>query len=144
VVRISRQEVHFREQGFSSPRDGMVPQLKIGRTILGVVAGYVTNALLVGITEAIYVRFLNRRKYFVVDLLTQIFATIIGGYLCCFTAQRGMKIAAISLTILGLIVGLTSLVMTWNAEPHWYGIALLSVYAPCVWTGYTLIPRENK
>jgi hypothetical protein len=56
----------------------MVPQLKIGRTILGVFAGYVTNASLVGITEAIYVRFLDGWKYFVVDPLTQIFATIIG------------------------------------------------------------------
>jgi LytS/YehU family sensor histidine kinase len=124
--------------------DGMVAQLKIGRTILGVFAGYVTNALLVGITEAIYARFLDGRKYFVVDLLTQIFATIIGAYLCCFIAQRGRKIAAISLTILGLIIGFISLVMTWNAEPHWYGIALLSVYGPCVWTVYTLMPGETK
>lgn len=122
----------------------MVPQLTIGRRILGVFAGYVTNALLVGITEAIYVRFLDRRKYLVADLLTQIFATIIGAYLCCFIAQRGRKIAAISLTILGLIIGLISLVTTWNAEPHWYGIALLSVYAPSVWMGYTLMPGENK
>jgi LytS/YehU family sensor histidine kinase len=121
-----------------------VPQLKAGRTILGVIAGYFTNALMVGITEAIYVRFLDGRKYFVVDLSTQIFATIIGGYLCCFIAQRGRRIAATSLMILGLIIGLTSLVMTWNAEPHWYGIALLSVYAPCVWTGYWLMARENK
>ena len=30
-----------------------MPQLKVGRTILGVIAGYVTNAVLVGITEAI-------------------------------------------------------------------------------------------
>jgi LytS/YehU family sensor histidine kinase len=122
----------------------MVPQLKIGRTILGVFAGYVTNALLVGITEAIYVRFLDRRKYFVADLLTQIFATIIGAYLCCFIAKRGRKIAAISLATLGLIIGLISLVTTWNAEPHWYGIALLSVFAPCVWMGYTLMPREHR
>jgi hypothetical protein len=122
----------------------MVPQLKVGRTILGVIAGYVTNAVLVGITEATYARSLDGRKYFVVDLITQIFATIIGGYLCCLIAQSGRGIAAISLTILGLIIGLTSLMMTWNTEPHWYGIALLSVYAPCVWTGYALMPRETK
>jgi LytS/YehU family sensor histidine kinase len=118
--------------------------LKVGRTILGVIGGYVTNALLVGITEAIYFRFLDGWKYFVVDLSTQIFATIIGGYLCCFIAQRGRRIAATSLTILGLIIGLISLVMAWNVEPHWYGIALLSVYAPCVWTGYALMPREQN
>jgi hypothetical protein len=124
--------------GFSHPPDGMVPQLKVGRTILGVIAGYITNALLVGITEAIYARFLDGRKYFVVDLITQIFATIVGGSLCCFIAQSGRGIAAISLTILGLIIGSASLIMTWNAEPHWYGIALLSVYGPCVWMGYAL------
>jgi hypothetical protein len=29
-------------------------------------------------------------------------------------------------------------------RPHWYGIALLSVFGPCVWTGYTLMHGENK
>lgn len=121
-----------------------MPQLKFGPTILGVIAGYATNAVLVWITETTYARFLDGWKYFVVDLLTQIFATIIGGYLCCFIAQRGSRIAATSLMILGLIIGLTSLVMTWNAEPHWYGIALLFVYAPCVWAGYGLVIRHKN
>ena len=119
-------------------------QVKMGRTVLGVIAGYLTNAALVGITEFAYVRWMDARKYFVVDLATQVGATVIGGYLCCLIAQRAMRIAATSLMALGLVIGTTSLVTSWNAEPHWYGIALLAVYAPCVWIGYALLLWLNE
>jgi len=84
------------------------------------------------------------RKYFVVDLVTQVIATIIGGMLCCLIAQHAKRIAAPSLMALGLMIGTTSLVTSWNAEPHWYKIALLAVYAPCVWIGYALLLWRNK
>ena len=119
-------------------------QAKMDRTVLGVIAGYLTNAALVGVTEVAYVRWMDAHKYFVVDLVTQVVATIIGGYLCCLIAQRTKPIAATSLMALGLVIGSTSLVTSWNAEPHWYGIALLAVYAPCVWTGYALLLWRNK
>jgi hypothetical protein len=82
-----------------------MPPAKAGRTILAVVAGYGANAVLVGVTEAIYVKFLDGYKYFMVDLLTQIIATIVGGWLCCLIAQRRARISAVSLTILGLVIG---------------------------------------
>ena len=116
----------------------------MGHTVLGVIAGYLTNAALVGITEFAYVRWMDARKYFVVDLATQVGATVIGGYLCCLIAQRAMRIAATSLMALGLVIGTTSLVTSWNAEPHWCGIALLAVYAPCVWIGYALLLWLNE
>jgi len=121
-----------------------VSQVKMGRTVLGVIAGYLTNAALVGITEFAYVRWMDARKYFVVDLATQVGATVIGGYLCCLIAQRAMRIAATSLMALGLVIGTTSLVTSWNAEPHWYGIAVLAVYAPCVSTRYALLLWLNE
>jgi hypothetical protein len=116
----------------------------MGRTVLGVISGYLTNAALVGITEFAYVRCMDARKYFVVDLATQVGATVIGGYLCCLIAQSAKRIAATSLMILGLLIGAASLVTSWNAEPHWYGMALLAVYAPCVWMGYALLLWRNK
>lgn len=118
--------------------------IKIGRTILGVIVGYLTNAAMVGMTEAIYVKVFDRRTYLEVDLLTQVVATIVGGYLCCSIARRGKGAAAAGLTVLGLLIGLTSLLTAWNAEPHWYGIALLFVYAPCVWTGYAITNRKKE
>jgi hypothetical protein len=114
---------------------------RVGRMILAVMTGYVTNAVLVGATEVIYVRFIDSRKYFMVDLMTQVVATILGGYLCSLIAQGRKRIAAASLTVLGLLIGTVSLVTSWHGEPHWYGIALLSVYAPCVWAGYGLVRR---
>ncbi len=36
---------------------------------------------------------------------------------------------------LGVTVGTVSLIAFWKTEPHWYGIALLAVYPPCVWIG---------
>lgn len=116
-------------------------RVEIGHTILGVIAGYVANAILVGVTEPTYGRFLTARIYFVADLITQVVATTIGGYLCCLIAQSGKRYAATILTVVGLLIGTASLITSWNAEPHWYGIALLSVYAPCVRIGYALTRR---
>jgi hypothetical protein len=52
--------------------------------------------------------------------------------------RRARGIAATTLMALGLMIGTTSLVTSWNTEPRWYGIALLAVYAPGVWIGYAL------
>ena len=39
---------------------------------------------------------------------------------------------------LGILIGTLSLFNSWNAEPHWYVIALFVAYPPCVWIGWTL------
>jgi hypothetical protein len=95
-----------------------VSLVKMGRTVLDVIAGYLTNAALVGVTEVAYVRWIDAHKYFVVDLVTQVVATIIGGYLCCLIAQSAKRIAATSLMILGLLIGAAAPFTSWNAEPH--------------------------
>ena len=87
-----------------------VPEARRGRTFLSVIAGYLTNAALVGISEIAYVRWLDVRMYFVVDVVTQIVATIIGGYICCRIAQHAKRVAATSLMALGLTIGTISFV----------------------------------
>ncbi len=119
-------------------------KVRVARIVLGVIAGYLTNAALVGVTEASYGRWMDARKYFIVDLVTQVVATIIGGYLCCLIAQCGKRMAATGVMILGLLIGAASLFTSWKAEPHWYGVALLAVYSPCVWTGYALLLWRNQ
>lgn len=118
-------------------------RVEAARTILGPVAGYAANAAMIAVTEAIYTRYIDARAYFVVDLITQVVATIIGGAVCCLIARRKKRIAVTGLTVLGLLIGTASLITSWNDEPHWYAIALLSVYAPCVWIGFALMNRED-
>jgi hypothetical protein len=74
----------------------------VGRAILSVVTGYVANAPLVGVTEALYVRIFAPGEYFVVDVATQSAATMIASYLCCVIAQGAKRIVAIGPTALGL------------------------------------------
>lgn len=119
----------------------------VARIILAVVAGYIANGILVVATEHL----LSFRApgadathplyYFVVDLISQCLYTVVGGYLCCVIARPAQRAAMGSLMGLGVLVGTVSLASSWKAEPHWYGIALLAVYPPCVWIGWTLKDR---
>jgi phosphotransferase system glucose/maltose/N-acetylglucosamine-specific IIC component len=117
-------------------RDG-----RVLRTVLGVIAGYATNAILVGVAEAIYGRLLGQNSYLIADLITQTLATVLGAYLGCRIAREGKGMAAASMMVLGVLIGTLSLVTSWKVEPHWYGIVLLASYAPCVWGGYVLVRR---
>jgi hypothetical protein len=48
---------------------------------------------------------------------------------------------------LGGVVGAASLLNSWTTEPHWYGIALLVTFPPCVWIGWIVrarIARHNS
>jgi|SRR5271165_804904 len=119
----------------------------IGRVILAIVSGYTVDAILVAATEQLFSWLVPGMDvspplyYFIVDLLTQCLYTVIGGYLCCVIARPSHRVAMFGLMALGVVVGTAFLVASWKAEPHWYGIALLVVYSPCVWIGWTLKAR---
>jgi hypothetical protein len=119
----------------------------IVRIILAVVAGYIANAILVAATEQLLSRASGPGSsqpsfYFVADLISQCLYTVVGGYLCCVIAGP-RRTAMAGLIGLGVLVGTVSLVASWKTEPHWYGGALLSVYPPCVWIGWTLKGRRS-
>lgn len=120
----------------------------IGHVIFAVLAGYITDAALVIATE-LALRVPGRHaaqplRYYVIDLITQCLYTVIGGYIACAIAGPVHRAAMISLICLGLLVGTASLTAAWHMEPHWYGIALLAVYAPCVWIGCSLRLRTKR
>ena len=127
----------------------MTSRASIGRIILAIAAGYIVDGILVALTEQL----LSLRapggaatqplSYFVVDLTSQCLYTVVGGYLCCAIARSDLRAAMVGLMGLGVLVGVLSLVLSWKTEPHWYGIALLAVYPPCVWIGWTLRGRWN-
>jgi hypothetical protein len=77
----------------------------------------------------------------VVDVVIQCLYTVVAGYMCCVIAQRSQRIAMAGLIAIGLVLGAVSLVTSWKSEPHWYGIGLYVVYAPCVWIGWTIRDR---
>jgi hypothetical protein len=119
----------------------------VGRLIVAVVTAYLTNAILVVATEPLLSSLApsgeTRLHYFVFDLISQCLYTLLAGYLCGVIAQPSQRVAMAGLIGLGLSIGTVFLVASWKSEPHWYGIALLVVYAPCVWIGWLLWARVN-
>jgi hypothetical protein len=119
----------------------------IGRILLAVAAGYLANSILVAVTEQLLsllmpgVDATPPLRYFVLDLISQSLYTMAGGYLCCRIARPSQRAALVGLIVLGLVVGMFSLAVSWKTEPHWYRIALLAVYPPCAWAGWILGAR---
>ena len=106
--------------------------------IIAVVAGYVTNAALIAGAEYLFSRSLTGAPYLVVDVVSQSVIQIGCGYLCSRIANAQRLTATAILIIAGIFIGSASVVASWRSEPHWYAIALLCVYPPCVWIGYRL------
>ena len=116
-----------------------MPKASVGRVILAVVAGWLANAALVGLTEVLLWTSMPRvggkhpGKYYVIDLICQ----------CCYTlAGPRRRVAMFGMMFLGLLIGGLSLPSSWPREPHWYSITLLMVWVPCVWTGWSLRSRR--
>ena len=110
----------------------------IGHTILAVLGGYLGNAILGAVSEQFLLPVLvgaATPSYFVIDLITQCPYTMIGGYLCSMIAGANQWVALAGMISLGVLVGTASLIASWKAEPHWYAISLLVLYAPCAWMG---------
>lgn len=123
----------------------------IGRVILAALAGWVANAILAGVTEVLlWTRMRGPGgklplEYYVIDLICQCCFTVLGGYLCCLIVDGSRRSAMFGMMALGLVVGGLSLPSSWLREPHWYRIALLAVWVPCVWIGWTLrAPRARQ
>lgn len=115
----------------------------VGRVILAVVAGWMANAVLVGLTEVLLwmsMRSVGGKhpgKYYIIDVICQCCYTVVGGYLCCLIASH-RSAAMFGMMFLGLLIGGLSLPASWPREPHWYRITLLVVWVPCVWIGWSL------
>jgi hypothetical protein len=128
------QEDEFR----SSPS---TQRSSIKRILLAILAGYLTNASLIAGAEYVLIRVASGPMYFVADVMTQCLVQIGCGYICCRISNATPAIAG--LVALGLLVGGFSLTVSWETEPHWYGIALLVVYGPSIWVGYRLANRRS-
>lgn len=115
----------------------------VGRILLAVLAGYAANALLIAGTEQLLPMAFSGTKYFVADVITQCLIQVASGYLCSRIAKAKRRSATIGLIAFGLLIGAVSVAASWHTEPHWYAVALLVVYAPCIWIGYRLDLRTG-
>jgi len=104
----------------------------MARKILAVLAGYVLIGILVVLTD----RFVAPRL--AVTLMTDTLYTVIGGYVCAVIARTQARGAMLALMVFGEAMGVVSAVANWSAQPHWFAIALLIVYPPAIWIGYTI------
>jgi hypothetical protein len=123
------------------PWGGVTPMKlpKTTRSILfAVILAYVANALLIVLTEQLLARAFSDAKYFVADVVAQSVIQVGCGYLCSLISNARSGPAIVGLIAIGLLVGGFSLAASWHADPHWYGIALILVYGPCVWIGYRI------
>jgi hypothetical protein len=120
-----------------------MPEAKVGRILVAAIVAYAAFGCAVGLTEwllspAAPSGATGRPFYFVADLICQCVYLVGAGYLCCVLARPSDWSAIAVLMALGLLVGSLSLITFWNREPHWYGIALITTYVPCVWIGRAL------
>jgi len=92
-----------------------MPKASVGRVILAVVAGWVANAILVGLTEVLLWASMRSAggkhpgKYYIIDVICQCCYTVVGGYLCCLIAGPPRRVAMLGMMFLGLLIGGLSL-----------------------------------
>jgi len=119
-----------------------------GRTGLAVIVAYLLNIILIVAADIVFLKLMPpvdsvpRRSYLLADLIGQSVIQTLAGYVCCWIA-RGQTGALAFLAAVGLVIGGFSLFHSWQNEPHWYGIALLAVYFPCLWLGWNLRSRRG-
>ena len=119
-----------------------------GRIVLAVVVAYLLNIILIVAADIVFwklmppVHSVARRSYWFADVIGQSVIQTVAGYVCCWIA-RGRQSALALLAAIGIVIGGFSLFHSWQNEPHWYGIALLAVYFPCLWLGWNLRSRRR-
>ena len=122
------------------------PSRRIGRSVLAVIAGFVTVVVLSTATDAVlhvlnvyppngepmYDPALNA-----LALSYRCVITVLGGYVCARLAPSRPLRHAFILGVIGLAAGTLGVVATWNMGlgPHWYPIALAVTGLPLTWLG---------
>lgn len=109
------------------------------RVIIAVLVAYLANALLIAAAEQLLIRVLSGTKYYVADVVIQ----------CVIQVGCGLPLfpnlkhnISDDRPDYNRPSGRTySLATSWHVEPHWYAVALIVMYSPCVWIGYRLACR---
>ena len=133
-----------------------LPQPRIGRSILAVLAGLVVGAALsIGTDIVLHAAGifppLGRPMADSLLLLATAYRTIysvLGAYITARLAPNRPMQHALVLGALGLVVCLIGVVTTWNRVqefgPHWYPIALTILALPQCWLGGKLFIMQSQ
>ncbi len=118
----------------------------MGRSLIGVVAGFLGIGALVAFTDMLFAALVPGWKkmahpplyYFAISLVTDFLFSIVGGYVCAMIAKDKRLGATIALILVGELIGVVAQAMLWNTVPHWFGVGLLILYPIGVWIGSRL------
>jgi len=122
------------------------PSRRIGRSVLAVIAGFITVVVLSTATDAV----LHALKVYpppeqgmhdpalnALALAYRCVITVLGGYVCARLAPSRPLRHAFILGVIGTAIGTAAVVATWNMGlgPRWYPIALAVTGLPLTWLG---------
>jgi hypothetical protein len=132
----------------ATPNLQPAPSSRIGRTILAVIAGILTGALLSIGTDLVMVALgfipplgqpgVTSGALVVATIYRTLFG-ILGSYIAARLAPSRPMAHAMALGILGFIASTAGAAATWNHQPplgpHWYPVALVVLALPTAWLG---------
>lgn len=103
----------------------------VSRSVLAVIAGYVTIAAAVILTSVVLSRLLTTPGlvWMLLDLATAFGFGVGGGYVTAWIAGRNGRQHALGLGCFCIVMGFVSMALNFGLEPLWYQIALI-VIAP--------------
>ena len=110
--------------------------MQIVRAFLALLAGFVSMALLVGITTAVLMKLAPawvgapgnpRTAYVVVNLCYSLAAASLGGYVTAWLAKANPLYHALALAIIVLLLGALSALQQRGQQPIWYQLLLIAI-----------------
>jgi hypothetical protein len=131
------------------------PKRRIGRSIVAVLAGMLTIALLdngidfvlhsVGVYPPFGMTMAD--SLFLLALAYRIVDGILGCYVAARLAPSSPRQHALVLGGIGVVLSSLGVAATWNGGPEfgpiWYPLMLVAISLPCAWIGGTLAERRQ-
>lgn len=132
-----------------------VPSLRLGRSILAVLAGLVLNAVLSTATDVLLSLigvFPPLSEYgqansfndsmLALALLYRTLFGVLGCYVTARLAPRRPMFHSLILGGVGFAIGVAGAITMWNVSSAWYAIAIIAVTLPAAWIGGSLAQRR--
>jgi len=128
----------------------------IGRSVVAVLAGFVTVAVVTTVvdvvlhTVGVFPPWGERNSDSVLLLATsyRLLITVAGGYITARLAPDRPMSHAVALGIVGTLAAIGGAAATWNAGPafeqKWYPLLLVVTALPCTWTGGRLFESQSR
>jgi putative membrane protein (TIGR04086 family) len=99
----------------------------MGASVLAVLGGFATMALLVVVATAVAARAVPARAYLTVNLISSALAAFLGGFLTARLAPDRPFYHGIALAGLMCVMGLLSARQAGDRQPRWYQFVLCTV-----------------